>query len=66
MQVKYCIKWDDNTGVLVNKWNEIVKSLASSEIIYFKLCFYLHDIQFMLQLFILRQGQSMGTLVLHL
>ena len=28
---KLNIKWDDNIGVLVNKWNEIVKSLASSE-----------------------------------
>ena len=45
MQVKYCIKWDDNIGVLINKWNEIVKSLASSEIIYFKRCFYLYDIR---------------------
>ena len=45
MQVKYCIKWDDNIGVLVIKWNEIVKSLASSEIIYFKRCFYLFDIR---------------------
>ena len=60
---KLNIKWDDNIGVLVNKWNEIVKSLASSEIIYFKLCFYLHDIQFMLQLFILRQaGTKYGNI----
>ena len=42
---KLNIKWDDNIGVLVNKWNEIVKSLASSEIIYFKPCYYLHDIR---------------------
>ena len=41
---KLNIKWDDNIGELVNKWNEIVKSLASSEIIYFKRCYYLHDI----------------------
>ena len=41
---KLNIKWDDNIGELVNKWNEIAKSLASSEIIYFKRCFYLHDI----------------------
>ena len=39
------IKWDDNIGELVNKWNEIAKSLASSEIIYFKRCYYLHDIR---------------------
>ena len=42
---KLNIKWDDNIGVLVNKWNEIVKSLASSEIIYFKRCYYFHDIR---------------------
>ena len=42
---KLNIKWDDNIGELVNKWNEIVKSLASSEIIYFKRCCYLHDIR---------------------
>ena len=41
---KVNIKWDDNIGELVNKWNVIVKSLASSEIIYFKRCDYLHDI----------------------
>ena len=38
-------KWHNNIGVLVNKWNEIAKSLASSEIIYFKRCYYLHDIR---------------------
>ena len=37
---KLNIKWDDNIGVLVNKWNEIVKSLASSEIICFKRCYF--------------------------
>ena len=42
---KLDIKWDDNIGVLVNKCNEIVKSLASSEIIYFKRCYYSHDIR---------------------
>ena len=31
---KLNIKWDDNIGELVNKWDEIVKSLALSEIIY--------------------------------
>ena len=41
---KLNIKWDENIGVLVNKWNEIVKSLALSEIIYFKRCHYFHDI----------------------
>ena len=42
---KLNIKWDDNIGVLAYKWNEIVKSLASSEIICFKRCYYLHDIR---------------------
>ena len=42
---KLNIKWDDNIGVLVNKWNEIVKILVLSEIIYFKRCYYLHDIR---------------------
>ena len=41
---KLNIKWDDNIGELVNKWDEIVKSLASSEIICFKRCYYLHDV----------------------
>ena len=31
---KLNIKWDDNIGGLVNKWDEIVKSLASSEILF--------------------------------
>ena len=80
---KLNIKWDDNIGELVNKWNEIVKNLASSEMIYFKRSYYLHDIldpveeyylhgfsnasnSALLQLFILREWQSVGTLVLHL
>ena len=39
------IKWDDNIEELVNKRDEIVKSLASSEIICFQRCYYLHDIR---------------------
>ena len=35
---------DDNIEELVNKWDETVKSLASSEIIYFKRYYYLPDI----------------------
>ena len=42
---KLNIKWNDNIGELVKKLDEIVKSLASSEIIYFKRCYYLHDIR---------------------
>ena len=41
---KLNVKWDDNIGELVNKCDEI-KSIASSEIIYFKRCYYLHDIR---------------------
>ena len=41
---KLNIKWDDNIGELDDKWNEIVKSLASSKIIYLKPSYYLHDI----------------------
>ena len=29
---------------MVNKWGEIVESLGSSKIIYFKRCYYLYDI----------------------
>lgn len=39
------IKWDDNIGELVNKWDEIVKSLASSDVIYFKRCYYSYNIR---------------------
>ena len=42
---KLNIKWDDNIGELDDKWNEIVKSLASSKIIYLKPSYYLHDIR---------------------
>lgn len=42
---KLHIKWDDNIGELANKWNEIFRSLASSEIICFKRGYYLHDIR---------------------
>ena len=42
---KLNVKWHDNIGELVNKWNQFVKSLASSEIINFKRCYYLHDIR---------------------
>ena len=42
---KLNIKWDDNIGELVKKWDEIVKSLASLEIICFKRCYYLHDVR---------------------
>ena len=33
---KLNIKWDDSIEELVNKWDEIAISLASSEIIFFK------------------------------
>ena len=42
---KLNIQWDDNIGEFVNKWNEIVKSLASSEVIYFKRCYHLNHIR---------------------
>ena len=42
---KLNIKWNDNIGELDDKWNEIVKSLASSKIIYLKPSYYLHDIR---------------------
>ena len=41
---KLNVKWGDNIRELVNKCDEI-ESIASSEIIYFKRCNYLHDIR---------------------
>ena len=41
---KVNIKWNNNIVELVNKWDEIIESLASLEIIYFKRCYYLHYI----------------------
>ena len=71
MQVKY--KMDDNIEELVNKWDETVKSLASSEIIYFKRYYYLPDIHDTVEKNIIytavvyiKSVQSMGTLLLHL
>ena len=64
---------DDNIEELVNKWDETVKSLASSEIIYFKRYYYLPDIHDTVEKNIIytavvyiKSVQSMGTLLLHL
>ena len=38
------IEWDDDIGILVNKWKDIVTSLTSSETVSFNRCFYPYDI----------------------
>ena len=38
------LEWDDDIGILVNKWKEIVTSLTSSETVSFNRCFYPYDI----------------------
>ena len=38
------LEWDDDIGILVNKWKEIVTSLTSSETVSFNCCFYLDSI----------------------
>ena len=37
------LEWDDDIGILVNKWKEIVTSLTSSETVSFNRCFYPYD-----------------------
>ena len=38
------LQWDDDIGILANKWKEIVTSITSSETVSFNRCFYLNDI----------------------
>ena len=38
------LQWDDDIGILVNKWKEIVTSLTSSETVSVNRCFYPYDI----------------------
>ena len=38
------LEWDDDIGILVSKWKEIVTSLTSSEAVNFSRCFYPYDI----------------------
>ena len=38
------LEWDDDIGILVNKWKETVTSLTSSETVSFNRCFYHYDI----------------------
>ena len=38
------LQWDDDIGILANKWKEIVASITSSETVSFNRCFYLNDI----------------------
>ena len=37
------IEWDDDIGILVIKWKEIVTSLTSNETVSFNCCFYPYD-----------------------